>query len=82
MITGKLHLEGKRGGRRELYLCQSTESCIKDDFPKEIYFITKNKNKKRREEAAGREDMRGSNIEIFTANNNFPSSSVCKRRII
>ena len=51
-----------------------------DDFPKEIYFITK--NKKRREEAAGREDMRGSNIEIFTANNNFPSSSVCKRRII
>lgn len=81
MITGKLYLEGKSGGGRELYLCQSTESCIKDVFPKEIYIITK-KKKREREEAAGREPMRGSNIELFTANNNFPSSSVCKRRII
>ena len=41
MITGKLHQEGKNGGGRELYLRQSTESCIKDVFPKEICIITK-----------------------------------------
>lgn len=77
MITGKLYLERKNGGGREPYLCQSTGSCIKDVFPKEIYIITKKKK-----EEAGREDMRGPNIELFTANNNFPSCSVHKKRII
>ena len=55
MITGKLYLEGKSGGGRELYLCQSTESCIKDVFPKEIYIITKKKKREReKKQQAGR----------------------------
>lgn len=46
-------------------------------FPKgNLYHYQKKK------EEAGREDMRGPNIELFTANNNFPSCSVHKKRII
>ena len=76
MITGKLHQEGKNGGGRELYLRQSTESCIKDVFPKEICIITKKIEEK------NKQARRGSNIELFTANNHFSSFSVCKRRSI